>query len=145
MKYQKCRRCGNKLTNGLICLRCGAENENQKEIQEKRTENIKKEEKKKKIKKNNINNFVKAIIIWMIYLAILGIVCFFMQNSFNSCVDKVGHKECGIGILCDYSCMPPFYYTLSLIYSFSITFTVILSPLILFIIIYRKLKYKKSN
>ena len=65
-----------------------------------------------------------------------------MDNSFNSCVKEVGHEECGLGTLCDNECMPPFYFTTSIITLLS---SVGLTPVVIVCYLYEKIKERKSR
>ena len=133
-----CKNCGSKLTNGSFCIRCGTEN-NEQIVNNPEQIVIKN---KKELGGKRV---LKAFIKWIIFVVIIGIVIFIMNNVFDSCVAVKGHKECGLGTLCDHECMPPFYFTMHFIFAFSLVGTFLAAPIIFVIYFYKEYKKKKSN
>jgi hypothetical protein len=66
-----------------------------------------------------LNKRIKKIKTVTIILLIIFLIIFILylnsESTFDRCVEKVGHSECGLGSLCDSECMPPFYFTLSIL------------------------------
>ena len=139
----ECKCCGNNITDGTYCSVCG--NDNSDHINYKKLDNAEDNVKKKKYHKN-----LKILIFLIIFLVILWIITSINENSFNSCVERVGHSECGLGALCDHECMPPYYFLFNFLFVTLLAITLIYVPAILiFNLIHSKLKnfylFKKKN
>ncbi len=129
-----CKKCGSQIDNGTYCINC--ESENSDNIINNQLD--KEKNKSDKTKSQTIAHFY---IVFLIIAIIIQLIFYFMNNSFNSCVEKVGHKECGLGTLCDKNCMPPFYFTMQILQLFSGMF-LLTTPLFLILYLYYRVKEK---
>ena len=130
MYMMVCKKCGNVIKNGTYCLRCGTQND--ENVINNQLEEIKEEISNESIKKYKAINAIKKCIS---FVAIVGVIYFFMDLYFDACVAKVGHSECGLGTLCDRKCMPPFFYTTLFVFVFSLIAAFFIIPYNLIIII----------
>lgn len=131
-----CKNCGNNLTNGSYCMRCGTEN-NEQEYNEQ-IETIKKE-----INRNNKSQLVaKVYIVIIIVLAIIEIGYFFANNSHKACLARTEKEECIFGNLCLNECTSINYITLSILHFYSFFSLITISPIFLILYIYYKFKEK---
>lgn len=129
-----CKNCGNKLTNGTFCIRCGTENSEVIDCQEVIPDK----------KETDSSKFLRICGKWILFVIIIGIIVFIMNMMFDSCVAQNGHNECGLGTLCDSECMPPFYVTLHAVFIISLFITIMASPGVLIIYLYDRYKKEKS-
>ena len=131
-----CKNCGNKLTNGTFCIRCGTDNNEQgNDNQEPIVIEGEKETGGEKI--------IKAYKKWLKFVAILGII-FIIMNIFNF-VCKATSKEVCESELCGLRCLPPFYFTTLYVLICVIEATVVITPFILFIYFHKERKKNKKN
>ena len=138
-----CKGCGNVISKGTYCLRCGTENN--ENAGNEQLDDIQRDYESSNKQKSTLKSIFKVIIVWIIILIVLGIIQSIMESSYNHCVDVKGHDECGLGALCDHECMPPFYITVTLFSAGLHILAILVIPALLLLgIIIDKVKERKK-